>query len=248
MARRSPRVVWLPPTTQNAVGQQPAGEESAWKRFIIEIGPGAVVGSTVVGEVPIVIDGTDDPTNAFASISDLYNSSYRLRRIVGKIFFSARDQSNEPGQDNGPRVLGITAGFIVRRSDPNGQSFAGLTGLGREFNPSLIANSNDPWIWRRSWIIGRISPAVTPDDAFPVLPNTNFGTAGASALDSGHIDQKTARIVGPEERLFLDVSVTMLANDGAPLNDGITFVDVVTELRVLASIKSGSGNRRNASR
>lgn len=85
-----------------------------------------------------------------------------------------------------------------------------------------------------------------PDDAFSVLPATNFGNSGASALDSGHIDQKTARIVGPEERLFLDVSVTALAQELE--NNGITFIDCAFEMRVLASIKSGSGNRRNASR
>lgn len=249
MARRAPRVVWLPPTTENSVGQPAAGLEVTWKRFVIDItGP---IGTTSTGEVPVVIDGADQANNAFASISDLYNSTYRLRRIVGKIFFSARPNGLESVAS--PRVLGVTAGFIIRSINPaSGQSLAGLTLDQSATSPALITNSNDPWIWRRSWIIGRLAELDSPQttDAFPSLPNTNFGNNGASAVDSGHFDQKTARIVGPEERLFLDVSVTILTQDaeGALHPDSVTFVDCVYEARVLASIKSGSGNRRNASR
>lgn len=244
MAKRPPRVVWLPPTTSNSVGQQAAGAESSWKRFIIEIA--GVVGDTTVGEVPVVIDGADDATNAVDSISDLYNSTYRLRRLVGKIFI-APNPNTDP-QSLTPRVLGITAGFIIRRTEPTtGTSFAGLTANGTLFNPSLITNANDPWIWRRSWVLGvQRAGGVAVDQAFPVLPASNFGTQGASAVDGPHIDQKTARIVGPEERLFLDVSATILTSD---IGDGEpTIVNVAYELRVLASIRSGSGNRRNASR
>lgn len=248
MARRSPRVVWLPPTTQNTVGQPTPGNETSWKRFIVEIT--GTAGNTSVGEVPVVIDGTDDPTNAFASIADLYASSYRLRRIVGKIFIAARPSLVVDPQNLPPRVLGVTAGFIIRRSEgTTGTSFAGLSGNGSLFNPALIGNSPDPWIWRRSWIIQTVGvTAVLTSDAFSIIPFTNFANNGASALDSGHIDQKTARVVGPEERLFLDVSVTVLSNDAAGVGDAVTFVDVCYEARVLASLKSGSGNRRNASR
>jgi len=79
---------------------------------------------------------------------------------------------------------------------------------------------------------------------FTGIPWTNYAH-GPAVADGPHIDQKTARTVSLEERLFLDVSVTNV-DVGAEGND--FSVNVVTDLRVLGSMRSGSGNRRNSSR
>lgn len=66
-----------------------------------------------------------------------------------------------------------------------------------------------------------------------------------SVADGPHVDQKTARIVSSEERLFLTVSATVLTGSGGEL---VTSAFVNTDLRVLASMRTSSGNRGNASR
>lgn len=241
--RRAPRVVWLPPNTSGSINEGGTpGDETTWRQFAVTVsGP---IGTVGVGEIPLVIDGADNQTSLADSIADLYASTYRLRRIVGKIYATTRLDVDP--QVPGPRVLGVTAGIIVRRTDSiTGTSLAGLTGNAVNFSPERIVNSNDPWVWRRNWLMTTPrAPGATL--IVPTIISTNFiGQPGS--VDGAHVDAKTARIVGPEERLFLDVGVTVIALDGAPLQ-GESTVDIFFDLRVLASLKTGSGNRRNASR
>lgn len=231
--RTKPRVVWLPNTNANSL----PGARSTWQIFDVQ--PGATTfGSSAVGEIPITIDSQDDPLDPATSLSDLENSGYRLRRIVGKIFAFA-DQDI----DRSLRV-GVTAGLIIRRSDPaTGLSFALSTADPTLLSPDDIANSGDPWIWKRNWIlfnnIGQSGQVFNAGDG----PSSNIEYG--SVADGPHVDAKTARIVSSEERLFLDVSVTIL-DDTESNAEGL--VQIITDLRVLASMRTSSGNRRNASR
>jgi len=249
MRRKAPRVVWLPPSTIGSVNaaQPPVGDgsESTWRQF--QIGSSGGVGDVSIAEVPLVIDGADNQTSLADSIADLYAASYRLRRIVGKVFAGTRSPE-DPEATLGARVIGLTAGIIVRRSDPvTGQSVVGQTAQVNNISPERIVNSNDPWVWRRNWILTAVRATLGVTPVLGGTIQTNNFVNMASSLDGPHIDQKTARIVGPEERLFFTVASTILVLDGAPVQ-GETIVDVFFDMRVLGSLKSGSGNRRNASR
>ena len=238
--RKGPRVVWLP-TEGNAPPGAPA--DSVWG-----IVPNLNISGatpTVQVETSIVLDVPRDPD--IESLSDVENSGYRLRRIVGKLNVIGDTLDDESGIS----IVGVHAGLIVRRVDSLGVSLASQVGIGQNVcNPSLRENVMDPWIWRRSWVL--INPlflpvalGIPPGSSMPMSPwnNMQYG----SALDGPHIDQKTARIVGPEERLFLDVAVTALEGaDGQSelTNDTICFY----EFRILGSMMSSTGNRRNASR
>lgn len=243
--KTKPRVVWLPPTNANSVD---TAARSTWGIASIALagapgGPGATV------EIPVVIDGNaaTDPLATNATLSDIENSGYRLRRIVGKIFCFI-GQTNVLNED----LYGITAGFIVRRTNPNtGVSLASATPA--EVDVADIDNSADPWIWRRSWILSN-KPNLTPFTAGDFSqaaaaevagfgPGVNYGSFFGSAVDGPHVDQKTARLVSQEERLFLDVSGIPLLGVENPCS-----LVVIYELRVLASMRVSSGNRRNASR
>lgn len=237
MRRKSPRVVWLPQTNANSI--EPAND-SAYQIFSVDLAPASAAGDFSVGEIPLTIDSQEDPLDPGTSLSDIYNSGYRLRRIVGKIwvrYLSAPDEDTKPG------FIIVTAGIIIRRADEvSGQSYAFATGAANLLSPSLIENAGDPWVWRRSWILHRTADQLIGGS---ILPTTNYyGNSGGNA-DGPHVDQKTARLVGPEERCFLDVSVTtpvaFMANESVQ-------VRVVTDLRLLASLKTTTGNRRNASR
>jgi len=234
--RNKPRVVWLPPNLAGVVGQNPS--PSNFKVFVVNIVGPVAVGDFSVGEQAIVIDGTSSVTTG-ASLSDVESSGYRLRRIVGKIWL----EYTQINQDIPSRV-GVVAGLIVRKTDPvTGASIAGQNPapVGAELlAPSQLENIPDPWIWRRSWLFAN-NQQLAAGQAQGLATNDAFGSGGT--FDGPHIDQKTARIIGPEERLFLDVS--MVALDAAALDADLR---VTHDLRVLASMRTTSGNRRNASR
>lgn len=234
--RRKPRVVWLPPTNANSFGSDNTSGIQIFAVDTSESGPVAT------GEIPLVIDGQAQVLDVLGAntLADVENSGYRLRRIVGKIWVR-----NTGANGNSATFSVVTAGIIVRRSIPDtGTSFAVQTGQEDLINTAHIENYGDPWIWRRSWIIAPLEVAVDPANAGLNLTPDNWGH-GPSAVDGPHVDQKTARIISSEERLFLNVSVRQ-NTEGAGINDMTT--TVLTDLRVLASMRTSTGNRRNASR
>jgi len=245
MRKRKPAVVWLPQDINNRLGQAPiaasTGEQSSLIIKILTAPPLGDPPSTE--EIPIVKDfgGLSNVVEATQTLSDLENSGYRLRRIVGKLFF-AMTQSAAPALGDVTTVV-VTAAFIIRRIDPSlGTSLADPIGgpPGIEINVASLENQDDPFIWRRSWMLSNKLDANNTDN-FGLAFNGLYG----SAVDGPHVDQKTARLVGPDERLFL--TVTCSGVDGNAQTTPLAVV-MVGDLRVLASMRSSVGNRRNASR
>lgn len=241
MARRirRPRVVWLPNTNASSIDPTTTNN-SVYSRTIHTVV--GIAGEHVNSTHGVVIDGEGlDPLAASTTLSDVVNSGYRLRRIVGKIWAGALQEDADT-----PTSVIATAAFMVLRVDP----VAGLPlGIAENYYPGSIEQSMDPWIWRRSWILGNGQSATALND--PFSQQSNFGVRNnqlGGVSDGPHVDAKTARIVGPEERLFLCLSTTVL---GPPTNpqsqDGIS-VTWVWDLRVLGSMRNNTGNRRNASR
>jgi len=234
--RRSPRVVWLPQDNFFSVDSATSAQ-STWNVATETIGASGNLGETSTIIAPVVRDKPLDPQIATTSLSDLYSSGYRLRRIVGKIYCNCE---TTPSADGEPLVFGCTAGFIILRCNPQGLPQNTDNEI---YNASIIINTEAPWIWRRSWILDNQTRFINPATAGrPLRPDT-FSTGGNA--DGGHIDQKTARIVGPDERLFLVLTTTVLRQGDNQLNGQ---VDYTWEVRVLASLKTNVGNRRNASR
>lgn len=244
MRRKAPRVVWIPGTPEFSVD---AAGINSWSSAVTASINDNIAGDSVTVERPLVLDGSgSEPLSTISTLADIEGSGYRLRRIVGKIFVFLA-QSN----DVGATLIGVTAGIIIRRTDSAGNS---LAQIGGDINPAKVENTMDPWIWRRSWCMqngptfagASAAPTQESDNSIARLGPADNYSWGPSALDGPHVDQKTARIVGPEERLFLDVSGTVLQADSLAL--GNTALVVFYEFRVLGSMRSSSGNRRNASR
>lgn len=255
MRRRSkPRVVWLPQTNANSIGTG----ETVFQLGVI--GPlGGATGSTQTLEIPLVLDNTPSPIGITdSSLSDIENSGYRLRRIVGKFWCECAQTA--PGlvaAVTSPASYIVTAGIIVRRTDENtGLSYASTvsTFVSDKISPALIENTGDPWVWRRSWTLGNNNAAQLLEDnpagvasSRQHFPTNNFYELAGGIADGPHIDQKTARVVSSEERLFLDVTATVLGESGDPGESPGT-IAFWTDFRVLGSLRTNSGNRRNASR
>lgn len=254
--RRRPRVVWFRPTGTPQDGIQTALEN-----------PGAIIldnttitignAHTPVIEIPLVTDQNPEEVFATAPLSVFQQSGlnqtieygYRLRRVVGTIQLTAVSDSLGQGLPPMSAVL-VTAGIIVRRVDATGVS--PLTS--GDTHPGLIGQFSDPWIWRRAWVLSILENPVLTATVFNETTRAAFSrfpvaTTGFGDVRSGpHVDAKTARRIGPEERLFLNIGFTGIpVVIGTPAEDTISVRGAI-DLRVLGSLSMNSGNRRNASR
>lgn len=229
------RVIWLPPDQTNDIFPDNFASGSTISGVDLNVS-GAV--SAAVFEAPLVIDTPRDP--ATESLADLEESSYRLRRIVGKIWILG-DRLDE---ESGVEEVYIAGGIMVRRVDTGGNSLAGIAdtagGTIDNSSPSSGSSACDPWIWENSWFLKNpgflLDTTSTPTITQPVLIDVEY-----------KMDQKTARVVGPEERLFLHFSAVQL---GAPVESQLTNNTTIRwHLRCLGTMKPGTvGNRGNASR
>lgn len=243
--RNSPRVAWLPQTNANSLG---VGTQ-VYQLFVQSVS--GATGTSLTTEIPVVLDAQQDALDANSpSLSDIESSGYRLRRIVGKIWVQMA-QTRTEDQNIGPASVICTAGLIVRRSNvDNGASLS--ANAPNAIDAGFIQNTGDPWVWRRSWILGNNNVnsvlAGVELEHLQNFPQQNWGSAyGGGIAEGPHIDQKTARIVSSEERLYLDLTTTILGEGGGGLTVPGT-IACITDLRILGSLRTTSGNRRNASR
>jgi len=214
-------------------------------------------GRIVYDAQPVTFDYSDSAreeefgTEQFErSLHDLVSSNaYRLRRLVGKLFIYNFGDPSVGFATRAP-LTQVSSAFIVCRTDTYGNATTDFDSV----NPLAQDAANDPWIWRRSWIFGQsyqavdslspYSPAAYAMGAFPVGTPHYHG-----ALDGGHIDAKTARVIGQEERLYWVTAARCLSYTfTSPGDSESNYVHGLLECRALASLKFGSGNKRNASR
>lgn len=241
MRRRKTRVVWLPPDPNNRVNQTLGGvvtqpDQSAQGYYSIHsIGAKnqgdfdgaaiALVGDLGNAEGNIIGAAGDSP-----SLSDLFNSGYHLKRVCGHIFCTTTQLDG--GGWSGSCMA--TAGLQVMRVDNSGVP-VNVTAA----QPDTYQNQDNPWIWRRSWMLTNFGSATGIR-----LPWGLSNNIGGSLREGSFVDQKTARIIGIDERLFLCMSVTAMQDEVAV----DTFTSFCWNLRFLGSLKNNVGNRRNASR
>lgn len=181
---------------------------------------------------------------------------WRLRRIVGKIHASMVDAY---GGDTPTEVWTMpnceyAAGYIVLKTDEEG---APLTDLD-EVNPLVQESADDPWIWRRKWILrsangpSSITTGWAINDKLNYYSGSNYPYNTAlfgSVADGGHIDQKTNRRIHRQERLFFMSATRMYAPVPwtVPLQQALVFYKV--DHRFFGGLLTGNkGNRGNASR
>lgn len=241
MRRKSkPRVCWLQQDLNNRLAVAPAVATSPAdpSPFIVAFtGPGLTsVNDTQI--IPLVKDEGQSEAVATSSLSDLQNSGYRLRRVVGKLNFLVSQGTAVAAGD--PSLFMVTAGMIILRCS-NGI----LPNIApASIDPAVLQTTEDPWMWRRSWILSDNTGAGVVGNNI-VGPTDNLQYGGGN-MDGPHVDAKVARLVNQDERLFLVVSVAGLNGNAQAANPGLILL--VGELRYLASMRTTIGNRRNASR
>lgn len=242
--RRKATVIWLPSVNASNSGA-PQGPTAVQGTIPVPRIGDLSAANTHTTIFALTADYGPD-VQATPSMADYEASGFRLRRIVGKFFAAMRQVDDETNGATAAGLLG--AGLIILRVDSSGTPLEG--GSPNHYSPLLTPNERDPWIWRRTWILangaaGHVGLSTGASGyAFIDGPFNNYELA-ASSVDSAHVDQKTARRVGPEERVFLVVSAqqpinTTFSSEGA--------IDFVFDYRMVASPTKAYGNRRNASR
>lgn len=224
MRRRRSRGTWFP-----TVGSPIASEVNANGREILLLQPGTGEIATVITELTYDEDqGGDDVPTQDKSLADIIGSAYLLQRIVGKIFI-AREQvvSGATGLDNGPAYLVGAGFFVARQNDPSsggGQQqpigSASVAERNDNYSPLEEDTVREPWIWRRTWILGAAgaqtgaSAAGTGGQSFANPGNSVVGTYPASTAlygsvaDGPHIDSRVKRRISDDNRLWFAVSAT----------------------------------------
>jgi len=257
--RRRPRVVWLPVQGNDLAEGQELGNNNVAGVASELIVPAN--GTIAFDQIPVTFDYSDPASfeqGSFErSLQDLTSgNAYRLRRLVGKIHCGVQTTTNSGTIGS----VDVACGFIVNRTDDSGNPLSpGIFGDDQAASPIGQDAQQDPWIWRRRWILSPVSsinsyasPSGVADfDAIadtlggPTWPQTNAGYG--SVADGPHIDQKTARVIANQERLFFWISARRFTNVAE--TGGMTLsVRYVLDLRILASLRQNQGNRRNASR
>jgi len=175
----------------------------------------------------IVGTSTDSKT-----LGDLFGNGYRLRRICGHIW----PHLNQVAA-GGLNYI-VTIGFQVMSVGE-----AGLPANSEEAVLDSYATQDNPWIWRRSWLLTNyLNPDVGAGEQTMGLSGPAQG--GMSIREGSFIDQKTARTVGVDQRLFMCIQATCL---GAASQGGI--LTVHWNYRTLGSLlTTAPGNRRNSTR
>jgi hypothetical protein len=248
--RRKQRLQWFPTIGTELDQNTSFGQSPAGRAFSVSgIGPGApskTIFTPLTFDQPTIFEaeaeGGVNPNliNAM-SLADWQMQAWRLKRIVGKIFIGA---TLDDTAANGVFGLLVTAGFIVRNVDSE-------TGDPRSSTidqaVDSLQNIQDPWIWRRQWILStRLAQQISGDsDAVANFPRTTAGYG--SVLDGPHIDAKTNRVIGPEERLFFNVTVTVQPTPSVAGFQDVGHVYGYLDYRLLGGIQRAT-NRRNASR
>lgn len=209
--KRRAKYTWLPVLGSELESTTPGLYINKWGRdFNITAAPESLgICRPLTADLPRDEDlTTADP----GVLSDSIGQEWFLRRIVGKLFI--RWGANAGG-DSATNIK-IAAGFFVARADhidgdiPAGgdSSWTGNInpGVYNMFDPSSNATIREPWIWRRTWIIG--NPDIDTDTSWPkgLAPYSN-ATYG-SALDGPHIDAKTMRRISNDDRLWFAMSAT----------------------------------------
>jgi len=152
--------------------------------------------------VPLLPDSTDQTGAGIenGSLRDLVEGQdYILKRIVGKFWAGFRAQADPNEGVFVPRII-IGAGIAVL---PVGDDQQTPVGPSNDYHPLLSDNTQNPWIWRRTWIL-----AVQGTENLYGFPSTTV--AYGSIADGGHVDSKVARRVTREQRLFISVGSAAL--------------------------------------
>lgn len=230
--KRKQRGTWFPIL---GVGLNEGADSCIGTEFQLSV---PSLGESVSQILPITYDDPrdDDEASDEAFLSDFLGNEYVIDRIVGHWFVSRRisGNANDVSPEEQPPTL-VTCGLFVSRSQDAGGGTLDSQPIGagteaeirKNYSPISENTIREPWMWRRSWILG--TNGVCAFDASsgaalilaagaavpPTVPwGVNHGQAwpasnsGYGSLSDGpRLDVKSKRRVRQDERLWAIMTV-----------------------------------------
>jgi len=234
--RRQFRGTWFP-----VLGQENSDPDPTTWTTVNEALLSASAGQVTVGVFPVLRDYPQEHDNTASSAAlGLYTlNEYALRRVVGKIVCNIEDTVTTATATT-PFTYSVAAGLFIARAgdDADNPGYAADTPIGgtaawqTDYNPLEPDCIREPWLWRRTWQLGSPLAALRQINAqaggAPTITSTRglgipwSNTGYGSVADGPHVDAKTRRRVGNDDRLWLalayhynpfsNISVTEIAD------------------------------------
>lgn len=255
MRRRRRRGTWFP-----NIGSQIGESLENYQGRQFNIAP-ANGGGIVTGILPLTFDTPfegDRVSTGVDSLSDLIGGEYTLLRIVGKLFARYTNESLAAANPTGQACY-LTCGFFVARANDEAVGGGEDTPIGSateaerrdNYSPLEVDTVREPWIWRRSWILGLqgrqpgFSNAVVP---FQAVTNPDLASwpsttvAYGSVHDGGHIDSRVKRRIGNDDRLWFGISAANFPF-GTTTTGGVnqTLITGALDYRIFGSLRKARG-------
>lgn len=244
--RKRRRGTWLPilgTVRNNGELQEPI--HVTIRRFTLEVATGDPGFDTPTsGIVPLTTDEPQEPDEQSTDTHGMgafINNEYIISRIVGQLFVARDNPANGGGLIGWPAIH-VCAGIFVARAADGQSEFsdavpAGWTAADAErlYSPSQTQNIREPWMWRRSWILGYgVNPPdslyTTPSSAWEQFPTVNTMYPNMS---DHRVDIKSKRRVRLDERLWLVATAMPVVNTFG--NAGVN-IEVASDLRIFGNI------------
>lgn len=165
-----------------------------------------------------------------------------IKRILGKIHL-ARQQNQA---DEVPACV-VTAGVFVAPETagaslplPEGMTSNIITSASsvsedhqwRQYSPLAATTQNQPWMWRRTWMLQNSSSTSNTGSLNVPWPIANWEYG--SIADGPNVDIKTKRVVRPGDRLWFALATTPFPNGDTAAEAGVVFAQI--DLRMFAKV------------
>lgn len=228
-----------------------------WFPTLGSVGPGADVADTDTGIdfsvdapgngtsnitiFPITFDSpqeVDSPNvNEASGLNDIIGNEYIVKRILGNCFVSRAANEADIVATTIKQAVKVTCAFFVARAEDETHSGGvdepiGSALLGdaiQEYGPTNADNIREPWMWRKTWLLGWSSTPRFPTQTVSVSTqqfSLNFPACNAyyaSLIGGPHVDVKSRRRVRQDERLWFVAQARNWplnsANDGEVANE-----------------------------
>lgn len=219
MARRRRRLTWFPTL---GTGNIVLDSDPPHREILLNVANNG--GSNII-TVPLTFDQPQQGRGAITTeqtpLDDFIGSEYIIERIVGNQFYNLATDATAgfSGGANLGRAILVTAGvFVARADDLDPNSPAGGAILAEElrnYSPASVENIREPWMFRRTWLLGAgptglyggggglvndptgATREIRTIFAYP-SSNVYYGTAAGGP----HVDIKSSRRVRQDERLW----------------------------------------------
>lgn len=151
--------------------------------------------------IPLTYDFTQTNANADSdvgvSLRDLVEGQeYLLDRVVGKVYC---DLTQDAAGSLASVICCAALAVLPVDDDTNASSLEAV-----DTDPLLAQNSMQPWMWRRTWLLGNNLTTQQYSNG-RILPASNTGYG--SVAEGTHLDTKgVKRRIRKEQRIFLVLS------------------------------------------